>query len=99
VAVGLTACVPPFAVRLYELPSLPATVTVVALDAVTVKVEGAPAATDVGLAVIATVGAAVAWPDTFVPHPEKSRQKDRQKSVATERGRWEKNLGALMGDK
>jgi len=57
VAVGLTACVPPLGEREYELPSLPATVTLVALVAITVKVEELPAATDAGLAVMATVGA------------------------------------------
>ena len=38
------------------LPSLPASVTVVAFDAVTVRVEDEPAATDAGLALIWTVG-------------------------------------------
>ena len=39
------------------VPSLPATVTCVALVAVTVRVDELPAATEVGLALIATVGA------------------------------------------
>lgn len=97
--VGLTFCVPPFAAKLYELPSLPVTVTVVALDAVTVNVDELPAATDVGLAVIATVAAEVAWPDTLVPHPEKNRENDRHNIAAAGSRRWEKNLGALMCDK
>jgi hypothetical protein len=57
VAVGLTACVPPAAARVYELPSLPATVTVVAFAAVTVRVEELPAAIEVGFAEMVTVGA------------------------------------------
>jgi hypothetical protein len=39
----------------YELPSLPATVTAVAFDAVTVSVVELPAIMEVGSAVIATV--------------------------------------------
>jgi hypothetical protein len=57
VAVGLTACVPPVAAKVYELPSLPATVTEVAFVAVTVKVEELPAAIEVGFAAMVTVGA------------------------------------------
>jgi len=44
----------------YELPSLPVTVTCVALLAVTINVEEPPAAIDVGFATIVTVGAAPA---------------------------------------
>jgi hypothetical protein len=57
VALGLTACVPPVPARVYELPSLPDTVTVVAFVAVTVRVEELPAAIEVGLAAMVTVGA------------------------------------------
>ena len=53
---GLTACVPPFGCRAYVLPSVPVTVTWVALLAVTVNVEDPPAATDAGLATMVTVG-------------------------------------------
>jgi len=51
--------VPPLTDKVYELPSVPVTVTFVALVAVTVKMDELPAVTDVGLAVMATVGAAV----------------------------------------
>jgi hypothetical protein len=57
VAVGLTACVPPLGCSAYVLPSLPVTVTCVAFAAVTVRVEGPPEVTEVGLAVMAVVGA------------------------------------------
>jgi hypothetical protein len=57
VAVGLTDCVPPVDVRVYELPSLPVIVTPVALVAVTVSVDDPPAVIEVGLAAILTVGA------------------------------------------
>jgi hypothetical protein len=43
----------------YELPSVPTTVTPVALVAVTVSVEELPALMDVGLAAMLTVGAGV----------------------------------------
>ena len=55
-AVGLTACVPPAAVRLYVLPSDPLSVTSVAFVAVTVRVEEFPITIDDGAAVIVTVG-------------------------------------------
>jgi hypothetical protein len=55
VAVGLTACVPPVAEREYVLLSVPVTVTVMALVAVTVKVDELPALIEVGLAVMVTV--------------------------------------------
>jgi hypothetical protein len=72
VALGVTDCVPPVAANAYELPSLPLIVTVVALAARTVKVDGLPAGTVAGLAVISTVGA-VFEPFKLVPaHPEKS---------------------------
>lgn len=56
---GLTACVPPLAASVYELPSLPVTTTPVAFVAATVKIDELPAVTEVGLAVMATVGATV----------------------------------------
>jgi hypothetical protein len=56
VTVGLTACVPPFGCRLYELPSVPVTITWVALVAVTVKVDELPELIEGGLAVMVTVG-------------------------------------------
>lgn len=61
VALGLTACVPPLGCKVYVVPSLPATVTCVALLAVTVSVEEAPAAIKVGLATMLTVGAVLAF--------------------------------------
>jgi hypothetical protein len=56
VAVGLTACVPPFGCRVYVLPSLPVTVTWVALTADTVKTDELPDGIEVGFAVMLTVG-------------------------------------------
>jgi hypothetical protein len=73
VAEGLTDCVPPEAAIVYELPSLPLTVTVFALLADTVKVEELPAAIEVGLALMVTVGAGlmvtVADAEAFPPLP------------------------------
>jgi hypothetical protein len=77
VALGFTAWVPPVAPRVYELPSLPATVTEVAFAAVTVKVEGLPAEIEVGLAVMATVGAIFVGVETVDPHPASSRDTRR----------------------
>jgi hypothetical protein len=60
VVVGLTACVPPVALKVYELLSVPVTVTPVAFVAVTVSVDELPALIEAGLAVILTVGPALA---------------------------------------
>jgi hypothetical protein len=60
VAVGLTTCVPPVAERVYELPSVPVTVTPVAFVAVMVKVDEVvelPVKSVGGFAPIVTVGA------------------------------------------
>jgi hypothetical protein len=57
VAAGVTDCVPPLPGRLYVLPSDPVTATWVAFAAITINVDEAPEVTDVGLAVILTVGA------------------------------------------
>jgi hypothetical protein len=57
VAAGLTACVPPVAPKVNLLPSEPARDTPVAFVAVIVSIEELPAVTEVGLAVIVTVGA------------------------------------------
>ncbi len=54
-AVGLTVTVPPVEESVQESPP-PVTVTVVALLAVTVRVEDAPDVMDVGFAVMETVG-------------------------------------------
>jgi hypothetical protein len=56
VAAGLTACVPPLAERVYELPSEPVTLTWVASVAVMVSMDELPGAMAVGSAVIVTVG-------------------------------------------
>ena len=75
VAVGLTDCVPPLASRVYELPSVPDTVTLMAFVAVTVKMETDPEAIEAGLAVMVTVVAeadatvTVAGAETFPPAP------------------------------
>jgi hypothetical protein len=77
--VGVTVCVPPAAWRVYALPSLPLTVTWVALVAATVKVDELPALIEVGLAVMLTVGAVAELPDPLAslflklaPHPVSS---------------------------
>jgi hypothetical protein len=57
VAAGLTACVPPLAARVYELPSEPVTLTWVASVAVIVRMDELPGAMAVGSAEIITVGA------------------------------------------
>jgi hypothetical protein len=57
VAAGLTGCVPPVACNVYVVPSLPVTVTWLALVAATVRVADAPAVMDAGLALMLTVGA------------------------------------------
>jgi hypothetical protein len=56
VAVGFTACVPPVAGRVYELPSDPVTETCVALVALTESVDELPGVIAEGLAVTLTVG-------------------------------------------
>ena len=73
VAFGLTACVPPAEVRLYELPSVPVTVTVVALEAATVKVEEPPAVMDAGLALTETVGVVLDPVNVLLPQPASRR--------------------------
>jgi hypothetical protein len=60
VVFGLTDCVPPVDCKVYALPSVPLTITPVALVAETVRVAELPAVIDVGLAVMLTVGAGVA---------------------------------------
>ena len=57
VPVGFTDCVPPEAARVYELLSVPVTVTAVAFAALTVSVEDPPEAIEDGLAEMLTVGA------------------------------------------
>lgn len=82
VADGVTACVPPVAGRVYELPSVPVTVTCVAFVAATVSVAELPAWTEVGLAVMLTVGAEDEPPEpvlewTSEPHPVTSSKIER----------------------
>ena len=60
VAAGVIACVPPVAGNVYDEPSLPAIVTVVALSALTVRVDVLPDTIEAGFAVIVTVGAGFA---------------------------------------
>jgi hypothetical protein len=75
VAVGLTVCVPPFGCRVYELPSVPVTITWVAFTADTVKMDELPDAIEVGFAVMLTVGGGfeltvrVALAEVFPPAP------------------------------
>jgi hypothetical protein len=56
VTVGLTACVPPVACRVYALPSDPVTLTKVAFVAVTVKIDELPDVIEAGLALMPMVG-------------------------------------------
>jgi hypothetical protein len=80
VVVGLTGWVPPLACRVYELPSLPVTVTRVAFDAATVNMDVLPLATDVGLAAMFTVGAAVVAPGIAFWQPVTTKRSDRQQN-------------------
>jgi len=57
VEAGFTAWVPPAACKLYVLPSEPANVTCEEFKAVIVRIDELPAAIDVGLAAMLTVGA------------------------------------------
>ena len=87
VVVGLTAWVPPPACRVYELPSLPVTVTWVAFDAATVNMDVLPLATDVGLAAMFTVGAGGGWPGIAFRQPVTTMRSDRQDNKNTGRRR------------
>jgi hypothetical protein len=60
VAAGVTVMVPPVAPRVFELPSLPLTVTPVAFVALIVNVEEFPGVMEAGFATILTVGAGLA---------------------------------------
>jgi hypothetical protein len=53
----------------YELPSVPVTVTWVAFDAVTVKAEEPPEEIDTGEAVMLTAGIGFELPVNLPPHP------------------------------
>lgn len=78
VAPGLTICVPPEALRLYALPSLPEIVTCVAFMAVTVRVDVAPDEIEVGFAAIVTAAVFGKLFPLNSAHPEKKRQKGRK---------------------
>jgi hypothetical protein len=56
VAAGSTTTLPPAGGRVYELPSVPVTVTAVAFVALTVNVDEPPAEIEVGLALMLSVG-------------------------------------------
>ncbi len=64
--IGLTGCIPPFACKVYDLPSVPVTITLVALVAVTVNMDEPPEVIDAGLAVIVMVGCDGADPTVIV---------------------------------
>jgi hypothetical protein len=75
--------VPPAAGRVLLVPSDAEIVKVVALVAVTVRVEEAPAATVVGLATMVTVGVVVGVvPALTVPQPVTSRNKEQVIAIA-----------------
>src|SRR5487761_1953575 len=59
VAVGETDCVPPVGLSVYELPSVPVTVTWVELTALTVSVDASPDWIDGGFATMVTIGVVI----------------------------------------
>jgi hypothetical protein len=73
-------------------------VTCVALEAVTVSVEDAPAAIDVGLAVTETLGTEVPGPK-LPPQPVTNARKESSTTEnATERGRRGRDRGKTLFD-
>jgi hypothetical protein len=70
VTAGVTTLDPPLACKVNTLPSLPATATSVALVALTVSVEDAPAAIVNGLAAMLTATAGFEVAEMPPPHPE-----------------------------
>jgi hypothetical protein len=83
VAEGVTDCDPPALGIEYVLPSDPVITTLAALAAVTFSTDDAPAATELGVAVRATVGAAVLVPDAVmvVPQPASERISGRKQVI------------------
>jgi hypothetical protein len=74
-------------------------VTCVALDAVMVSVEEAPAAIAVGLAVTETAGPEVACPEKFEPQPvTNAMQESSIIGNATEEWRRDRNRGKTLFD-
>ena len=66
---GWTDCAPPLACRVYELPSVPVTVTRVEFVAVTVNIDELPDGIEARLAVILTVGTAGSGFELIAPAP------------------------------
>jgi len=96
VLAGVTLSVPPVAAIVLLEPSDPVTVTLVAFVAVTVNVEEAPAAIDVGLAMIVTVGAVDPGPTEPQPASTRSNEKVAASGERIERkGRETRTL--IMG--
>jgi len=93
VAVGLTTWVPPVGCSVYELPSLPVTVTWAALVALTVNVDEPPATIAVGLAVTVTVGAGEVLP-LYFEHPVLNTESTRH-GIAARRSEM-RDLGASI---
>jgi hypothetical protein len=87
VVFGFTGTVPPSAGSVYELPSLPVTVTEVAFDAATFNVAVLPLATCVGLAEMLTDGVGVGWPGIAFWQPVTTKRSDRQYNSVTGRRR------------
>jgi hypothetical protein len=78
----------------YELPSVPVTVTWEALVADTAKVDELPEEIDTGFAVMLTVGAGTELPEGDIPeHPVNSNDSGRQDNSASEQTRPEKKRG------
>jgi hypothetical protein len=91
VVVGVTGTVPPSAASVYELPSLPDTVTEFALYAVTLSVDVLPFRIATGLAEMSTIGAGGSAPGIEFWQPVAIISSDRQDKSATGRNRNQGN--------
>ena len=82
---GLTVWLPPFEERLKLLPSVPLTVTWVALVAETVRTEELPEMSELGAALMVTVGAEeLTSVLTVAPQPARRLSQARQHTRVTE---------------
>ena len=87
VVVGVTGTVPPSAASVYELPSLPDTVTEFAFDAATLSVDVLPLAIATGVAEMSTIGAGGGAPGIEFWQPMTTMSSDRQDNSVTGRTR------------
>jgi hypothetical protein len=86
VVVGVTGTVPPSAASVYELPSLPETVTEFAFDAATLSMDVPPLAIAMGVAEMSTIGAGGGAPGIEFWQPV-TMSSDRQDNNVTGRTR------------